>query len=145
MKKQTVMSQKSPKVWIFILIFPLLLGIWYSANKKMLSKKVRKDTISYTLEGKTYTLLVADTPDEQSQGLMNIRKKDGFDGMIFKFPNKEYRIFWNKNTYVPLDLYWIRDGKVIGKTPLPSIEETGEVMSVYSPSEADTVIEIITN
>jgi uncharacterized membrane protein (UPF0127 family) len=131
---------KNNSIWLFVLILPILLGVWYSVNKKNLAAK---DTIPYVIEGKTYNLLVADTPAEQEKGLMNVHKKDGFDGMIFKFPSEEYRIFWNMNTYVPLDLYWIRGGKVVGKTPLPSINETKEVKSVYSPEPADTVIEII--
>ena len=36
--------------------------------------------------------------------------------MIFIFPDKERQTFWNKNTYLDLDIYWMNDDKVVGKS-----------------------------
>ncbi len=44
--------------------------------------------ITYALQGKSYQLLVADTPSQWEKGLMFYRKLDGVDGMIFLFPDK---------------------------------------------------------
>ncbi|GBD03801.1 Aldose sugar dehydrogenase YliI [bacterium HR19] len=116
------------------------------------------DSVSYKLEGKFYNLLVADEPAEWLRGLMFARKcADGFfdfsyeitpclnwwDGMIFIFPDKMVRSFWNKNTLVDIDIYWINDDDVIGKAFLPSFERTKKIYTVTSPSQVNKVVEII--
>lgn len=101
-----------------------------------------KGTIPYTLQGKKYILLTAKTRQEWEKGLMYVRKLENADGMIFIFPDKEIRSFWNKNTYLNLDLYWIDDDKVIGKSLLPSVEKTG-IITVSSSSPINKVIEIV--
>ena len=55
---------------------------------------------------------------------MNVRVLPSFDGMVFEFPDRQYRTFWNKNTYMDLDLYWMNDDVVVGKSVLPSIEHS---------------------
>ena len=102
-----------------------------------------KKTIIYALEGRSYHLLVAKTPEEWEKGLMSIRQKRDFDGMLFVFPEKEVKTFWNKETYLDLDLYWISGEDVIGKSYLPSIEKTKNITQVMSPGKVDKVIEII--
>lgn len=88
--------------------------------------------------------MVADTPSKWSQGLMFVKEKpEGVDGMIFLFPDSDYRTFWNQNTYLNLRLLWMSDGKVVGKTVLPSIDKTKEPLTVASPERADAVVEII--
>lgn len=104
-------------------------------------------TMNYKLEGKTYNLLIAKTPQEWKKGLMDIYPASpslrGANGMIFIFPDKTVRTFWNKNTYVDLDVYWLNDGKVVGESELPSIEKSREIVTVTSPSPVNKVIEII--
>lgn len=103
-------------------------------------------TTSYTIEGKNYKLLIADTPEKWERGLMYVKNKGdihNLDGMIFTFPDSESRMFWNKNTLSHLTLYWIRDNKIMGASDLPSITESGTIYTVSSPTTADTVIEII--
>lgn len=96
------------------------------------------------LEGKQRQVVIADNPKHWTKGLMFVRKPVyGFDGMIFKFPDKQPRLFWNKNTFETLTIYWMADGKVIGKVDLPSIEQSKEIVTVQSPEAADTVVEII--
>jgi len=104
--------------------------------------------ISYSLEGKTYKLLIAKTPLKHQKGLMFYRSKKelkGADGMIFIFSNKNYRTFWNKNTFLDLDVYWIDGDRIVGKDFLPSIEKTKEIFTISSPKPVDRVVEIIKN
>ena len=94
----------------------------------------------------TYHLLIADTPQKWERGLMYIRNKEdlgGLDGMLFQFPDKRVRTFWNKNTVSNLDLYWIDDGKIVGSSKLPAIGESGEITAVSSPQEIDQVVELL--
>ncbi|MBI5127353.1 DUF192 domain-containing protein [Candidatus Roizmanbacteria bacterium] len=102
--------------------------------------------IEYKLNGKIYKLLPAKSSSEWERGLMNYRSKKelkGADGMIFIFPNKNFRTFWNENTYLDLDIYWLNDDKVVGKSFLPSIEKSREAVTVDSLKAVNKVIEII--
>jgi len=74
---------------------------------------------------------------------MFVRNLRGIDGMIFTFNDKEIRSFWNKNTYLDLDLYWISDKKVVGQSYLPSIEKSKKITMVYSSSPVNKVIELV--
>lgn len=99
---------------------------------------------SYHLHNKEYRLLVADNLPKWIQGLMNVKSKPpGIDGMIFLFPDTAPRSFWNENTNLDLKLVWLNNDVVLGETILPSIQKTGEVMTVVSPKPANKVIELI--
>lgn len=102
--------------------------------------------LEYRLEGKTYKLLVAKNQDQWQKGLMfykNKKELKGADGMIFIFPDKDYRSFWNMNTYLDLDVYWLDDDQVVGKDFLPSILKSKDLVSIGSPRKVNRVIEII--
>lgn len=101
------------------------------------------ETVSLEIEGETYSLLVADTPAKSQKGLMFVRKPTDIQGMIFKYQDSSIRFFWNKNTFVDLELIWMNEGRVVGKSDLPSIEKSKTIMTVQSPGPADTVVEII--
>lgn len=77
---------------------------------------------------------------------MNYRDKKelkGADGMMFIFPDKDYRTFWNMNTYLDLDVYWIDGDRVVGKDYLPSILKSKEIITVESRVKVNKVIEIV--
>lgn len=102
--------------------------------------------INYQLSTFNYRLLVADDPDKQSYGLMNITsKKDicGADGMIFKFGFKQTLRFWNQNTRVPLQLYWLDGKKVVGVSDMTAIDPARGPQTWDSPALADGVIEVV--
>lgn len=102
--------------------------------------------INYKLSTFNYRLLVADTADLQSYGLMNITsKKDicGADGMIFRFPSKQILHFWNQNTLVPLKLYWLDGKKVVGVSDMTAIDPARGPQTWDSPAPADGVIEVV--
>lgn len=120
-------------IGIFIILF-----ISYQERTTGNAKK-----ILYTLNRRQYTLLTATNPQEWQQGLMGYRKLDGADGMIFVFPDKQIRSFWNKNTFMDLDLYWLNDDKVIGKSYLPSIEKSKGIVIIASPDKTNKVVELL--
>ena len=74
---------------------------------------------------------------------MFYKKPVNFDGMIFIFPEKQMRTFWNKNTYMDLDIYWLNDEKVVNKSYLPSILKSKEIVTVNSEEKINRVVEII--
>lgn len=136
------------KKLILLLLVLAIGGFFVFAKDSIDKKKLLKDkyknfsVIDYQLEGKKYKLLVADTAEKQEKGLMFYRELDGVDGMVFVFPDKQTRSFWNKNTLMDLELLWIADDKLVGRSQLPSIEKSKEIVTVESPGPADKVIEL---
>ena len=58
---------------------------------------------------------IAETPSELETGLM-FRKKLSFDaGMLFKLGYPQRATFWGKNTFIPLDIAFIKDDGTISK------------------------------
>jgi len=122
--------------------FPLIL-IGLLITIFLLKSQPGRDVINYKVENKNLKLLVADERGEWERGLMNVWELRNADGMIFIFPDKQHRSFWNKNTFADLDVYWISDDKVVGRSFLPSIEETKEIVVVNSPTSVNKVIELL--
>lgn len=106
-------------------------------------QKTSDDFIYYKLEDKVYYLKTAKTPEEWQKGLMFVKKPVNYDGMIFIFPDKKIRYFWNQNTFLDLDIYWLDGDQIIGKDYLPSLDKSKKVITLTSPLPADKVIEII--
>lgn len=67
-----------------------------------------------TARGKVrFKVEVARTPDEQARGLMYRESMAPDRGMIFPMAPPRFASFWMKNTYIPLDIIFIRpDGTI---------------------------------
>lgn len=127
---------------LFLFIAAVFITVFFVFNNK---KSTRALSIQI-IDGKLYKLIEARSPQDWIKGLMYYKSKkelNGADGMIFIFPEKEIRSFWNENTYLDLDLYWMDGETVVGKSYLPSILRTKKPFTVNSPGEVDRVVEIV--
>jgi uncharacterized membrane protein (UPF0127 family) len=53
------------------------------------------------------------TPAGIAVGMMLRRRFDGEDrGMLFEYPHADYRYFWMFNCWIPIDLAYVREGKI---------------------------------
>lgn len=89
----------------------------------------------------TITVDVARTAREQAMGLggRSSLPKDG--GMLFPFDAAKRRTFWMKGMLIPLDILWIRDGKIVAidaNVPPPRSHGTPAIVSHV----ADLVLEV---
>ena len=88
-----------------------------------------------------FAVEMAVTPEEQAKGLMFRKQLPEGQGMLFDFHREQPTSFWMKNTYVPLDMIFIRaDGRIL------RIAENTEPMStriIPSRGLAKGVLEVI--
>lgn len=125
-----------------VLFLFLLLAVYYFFTVNKYPCK-NKDAKIYKLNNRNYCLLIASNNEQWERGLMFYKKPVDFDGMIFVFPDKKIRNFWNKNTYLDLDVYWMEDDKIVGKSFLPSISKSKKIIMVNSEKKVNKVVEII--
>jgi len=60
-----------------------------------------------------FTVWVADTPERSEQGLMFVSDLPESEGMVFPLTPPRVEAMWMKNTYIELDMLFIRaDGRV---------------------------------
>ncbi|HEY0767918.1 MAG TPA: DUF192 domain-containing protein [Steroidobacteraceae bacterium] len=60
-----------------------------------------------------FEVWVADTPERAQQGLMFVSDLPDSMGMVFPLPSPRVETMWMKNTYIELDMLFIRaDGRV---------------------------------
>jgi uncharacterized membrane protein (UPF0127 family) len=89
----------------------------------------------------TFAVELASTPEEQAKGLMFRRELPEGQGMLFDFHREQPTSFWMKNTYIPLDMIFIRgDGRIlrIAQNTVPLSEEL-----VSSGGPVRAVLEVI--
>jgi uncharacterized membrane protein (UPF0127 family) len=81
-----------------------------------LSRAFERDTIVVEADSGIcyrFDVWLATTAPQHRRGLMYVRELPRFAGMLFVYPDDDVRSMWMKNTYIPLDILFIRaDGRV---------------------------------
>ena len=102
----------------------------------------------------TIMLEVARTPKEQEIGLMNRTSLAADRGMLFAFVPPQPVSFWMKNTKIPLDIIYLREGQVKAiasavppctKDPCPtypSVEVIDQVIELRSGRAAELGLKV---
>ena len=84
--------------------------------------------IEISTPGGDAMVLLADTGEERSQGLMGKEDLGGYDGMLFEFPSDTQGGFWMKDTLIPLSIaFFDASGRVVDffdMEPCPPEEST---------------------
>ena len=88
------------------LIFYFFLVSFYTFSNEKIDVSIYNKNITFNVE-------VAKTKEERKIGLMYRKKLLNNEGMLFIFPREKIIQLWMKNTYIPLDVIFISENKVI--------------------------------
>ena len=88
------------------LIIKFFLITSYTLSNEKIDVSIYNKNITFNVE-------VAKTIQERKIGLMYRKKLLNNEGMLFVFPGENIIQLWMKNTYIPLDVIFISENKVI--------------------------------
>ncbi|NBD31335.1 MAG: DUF192 domain-containing protein [Alphaproteobacteria bacterium] len=87
-----------------------------------------------------FTVKVADTPSEQSRGLMFVEDLPTMSGMLFVYPRPQPTSFWMRNTLIPLDMLFFDEtgtltrlhamAQPLDETPIPGGDAVQFVLEI---------------
>ncbi len=88
------------------LIFNFFLLSFYTFSNEKIDVSIYNKNITFNVE-------VARTLEKRNIGLMYRKKLLNNEGMLFIFPREKIIQLWMKNTYIPLDVIFISENRVI--------------------------------
>ena len=101
--------------------------------------KMRQDRLTLVTAGgeRQIAVEVAETPEEQAMGLMFRTALDDGQGMLFAHPVARELNMWMRNTYIPLDMVFIRADGIVHRIEVRTepmseriIASEGDVLAV---------------
>ena len=126
------------KKYAVLVVFVVLAGATFFFFKRSAQEELRPPFV--TIGKHAFSVGVARTKEEQDRGLVKTDTVCRECGMLFKKKKKNVYRFWMKDMRFPIDILWIREGKIV------HIEEEVDFKDqkrIYAPSEpADSVLEI---
>ena len=97
-----------------------------------------------TLRGERLLVEVVNTPESTQQGLGG-RASVTADGMLFLIDPPAQAVFWMKDMLMPIDIIWLRRGKIVGieRNVQPPSEDTpdSQLETYMAPQLVDMVLE----
>ena len=91
--------------FIYLILNFFLISFYTFSNEKI-EVSIYNKNIKFNVE-------IAKTIEERRTGLMYKKKLLNNEGMLFIFPREKIIQLWMKNTYIPLDVIFISENKVI--------------------------------
>jgi len=103
------MTRNTLKKNILLLFFLIVSNLCYS-NEELDRNFTKKNIIvsSSNLTCTTLKVWLATTQKQQARGLMHIKSLPEHTGMLFIYPEERMRAMWMKNTYITLDMLFIK-------------------------------------
>jgi uncharacterized membrane protein (UPF0127 family) len=126
---------------LFLLALPVLALLTIGPAGRLGATELQPLEIASKSGVHVFAVEMAVTPEQHARGLMFRRELPEGQGMLFDFKAQQPVSFWMKNTYISLDMIFIRgDGRIL------RIEEHTEPLSerqVHSGGSVRAVLEVI--
>ncbi len=133
-------EKKPTPIMTAVIVLVLLAAAGLRVKDAFLLRRVIWARMS--LHDASFAVEVADTAAKREKGLGGRSGIAGDHGMYFPFPEARAWVFWMKGMRFPIDIVWIREGKVIDITSDVPVDP-GLPLKTYSPVDpADAVLEL---
>ncbi len=117
---------------LFLFIFLALLPLGAHAEDALLSK-IEPLTIATEAGASLFTVEIADTDELRQRGLMFRQRMPEDRGMLFDFGQPRPVGMWMKNTYISLDMLFIRADGTIAYIAENTVPKSLDVVGVSEP------------
>jgi len=87
-----------------------------------------------------FEIYIALDRDQQRRGLMHVRHMPEFTGMLFIYRDTNIHSMWMKNTFIPLDMVFIRADGTVSSIETDTVPQS--LKSVSSVEPVDFVLEL---
>jgi uncharacterized protein len=133
-----VRTGRSTRVALSAALFAFVLLIAVGVQSSPSEAQMQRETLTLvTAAGeKKIDIEVARTPDEQAKGLMFRTSLADTSGMLFPYPVPRELTMWMKNTYIPLDMVFIRPDGVVHRIEVRTEPLSETVISSGIPCAA---------
>ncbi len=96
-----------------------------------------------TSKGHKIDVELADTPDKRNRGLSFRKELLPGKGMLFVFETRDTHSFWMKDMYIPIDIIWLDNRRIVHIAASVSPPEAGEEPITIRPrKKANFVLEL---
>jgi len=107
-----------------------------SSPESDLDSAFSKDTLIISADDHAcyfFDIYIASSREQQMRGLMHVRDLPETTGMIFIYRQAGTRSMWMKNTYIPLDMVFIRGDGAISSVAPDTVPLTLDSVSSIEP------------
>jgi len=118
-----------------IVFFGLLLSAQASQDSD-LDSAFSRDTLIISADQHAcyfFDIYVASSRAQQMRGLMHVRELPEMTGMIFVYRRAEIHSMWMKNTYIPLDMLFIRGDGTVSSVAADTVPLTLDSVASIEP------------
>ena len=98
--------------------------------------KIEPLTVATDADATLFTVEIADTDDLRERGLMFRQRLPQDHGMLFDFGHPREVQMWMKNTYIPLDMLFIRLDGTVAYIAENTVPKSLDVIGVREPVKA---------
>ena len=114
----------------------LFAAVLPARGEEALLSKIEPLTIATEEDAALFTVEIADTEELRSRGLMFRQRLPEDRGMLFDFGKPQPTAMWMKNTYISLDMLFIRADGTIAYIAARTVPQSLEVIGPREPIRA---------
>lgn len=118
------------------LLFALVSAPFGAGAEEAVLSKIEPLTIATSADAHMFTVEIADTQELRSRGLMFRQRLPEDRGMLFDFGAPRKVSMWMKNTYIALDMLFIRSDGTIAYIAENTTPQSLDIIGVSEPVTA---------